>query len=247
MPCDSPHRGAERGDLHDVEQEEGPAEPRPLAVLAGRAQQREPEVEEEDVADGLHLGDDRADAELRLARLGDADEGRENGGGEALARSAKVYRCAAGALAGRTLKRSAMSSTPVDHCVAWQMSSSPASIFSARHTDVHMKQSMSVNGKPATMDTACTAPSVLARLVADDEQRDGDEALGPAPEDLLHDGGLGHAVGGDDVVDVRPGVGGGDEVQRDTDEQNRPQERLHLAVGDMTSKSLSLLPRQESR
>ena len=40
-----------------------------------------------------------------------------------------------------------------------KMSSSPASIFSARHTDVHMKQSMSVNGRPATMETARTAPS----------------------------------------------------------------------------------------
>ena len=48
----------------------------------------------------------------------------------------------------------------------------------------------------------------------------------PAPEDLLDDGGVEHATGGDDVVDVGTGVGGGDEVEHETDEEDDEDELL---------------------
>ena len=76
-------------------------------------------------------------------------------------------------------------------------------------------------------ETAVGGASDVASL----EERDGDGALSPAPEDLLDDGGVEHATGGDDVVDVGTGVGGGDEVEHETDEEDDVDELLHFVVG----------------
>ena len=63
-----------------------------------------------------------------------------------------------GSSAGPVLYRSKMSRVPVENRLAWQMSASPLSILRARQIEVHMKQMATVKGRPATIETAWTAP-----------------------------------------------------------------------------------------
>ena len=50
------------------------------------------------------------------------------------------------------------------HLPPCMMSSSPWSILSERHSEVHRKQMAMVYGSPAQMDTDCSAPSALPSL-----------------------------------------------------------------------------------
>ena len=227
-----PDSAAEEGELERHEHVERPADPRVVGIGAGHDQEDEPEDEERKVDAGVELGQDGTLAKDALANLEHADEGREDGlrvVGEALGDGVAS---GGGGVGGTSL-------VPVEdvegaggeqvrvadiHVAAVNLESAPDG--GAHEADSHRERQTRDDG-----DSLDGAEGVLASVVARAKERDGDGALGPAPENLLADGGVGEAVGGDDVIDVGARVGGGDEVEGDADEEETPEELLDLLVG----------------